>query len=121
MYSPPDPAPALDAVKRARESLRPGFVVDDWLGAEADAVESTALMLAAVGTPAFAEHSAALYGVPTRPLRVDPTTPLELADAVLEVIEELTALHLLADPPRDRTAEDVAAEIDAAVARPLRR
>jgi len=114
-YSPPDPAAALEAVARARAVLRPDSVVDDWLGREADAVESTALMLAAVGTPAFCEHSTALYGVPTRPMRVDPTTPLLLAEAVLESVEELTALHLLAEPARDRTAEEVAAEIDAAV------
>jgi uncharacterized protein (TIGR02421 family) len=91
-------------------------MVDDWLGQEADAVESTALLLASVGTRRFSEHSADLYGVPTRPLRVDPTTPLLLADAVLESVDELTAQHLLTEPPRDRTAEDVAAEIEAAVA-----
>jgi uncharacterized protein (TIGR02421 family) len=95
--------------------LEPGSVVDDWLGQEADAVESTALLLASVGTRQFSEHSAELYGVPTRPLRADPTTPLQLADTVLAEVEELTSQHLLADPPRDRTAEEVAAEIEAAV------
>jgi uncharacterized protein (TIGR02421 family) len=114
-YSPPDPAPALEAVARARAVLQPGSVVDDWLSREADAVESTARMLAAIGTPAFAEHSATLYGVPTRPLRGDPTTPLDLAHVVLAEIEELTTLHLLLEPPRDRTADDVAAEIETAV------
>jgi uncharacterized protein (TIGR02421 family) len=114
-YEPPDPTSPLEAVAAARSRLHPGSVVDDWLGREADAVESTALMLAAIGTPAFTEHSAALYGVPTRPLRGDPTTPLDLAEAVLESIGELTTLQLLEDPPRDRTAEDVAAQIDAAV------
>jgi uncharacterized protein (TIGR02421 family) len=114
-YVPVDPAPVLAAVDAARGSLRPGSMVDDWLGREADAVATTALMLASVGKPSFSEHSAELYGVPTRPLRLDPTTPLLLAESVLTAVDELTAQNLLGDPPRDRTAEDVAAEIEAAV------
>jgi len=111
-----DPKPAREEIAQARRSLRPGSLVDDWLGREADAIESTALLLASVGTRQFSDHSAELYGVPTRPLRVDPTTPLLLADAVLDAVDELTAQHLLIDPPRDRTADDVAADIAAAVA-----
>jgi uncharacterized protein (TIGR02421 family) len=114
-YAPVDPAPALDEMRQVRQSLRPGSLVDDWLVQEADAIESTALLLASVGTRQFSEHSADLYGVPTRPLRVDPTTPLLLADAVLAEVDELTAQHLLAEPIRDQTAEDVAALIEAAV------
>ena len=32
-YAPVDPSPALDGVAQARHSLRPGSLVDDWLGA----------------------------------------------------------------------------------------
>jgi len=113
-YAPVDPTPTLDAVAEARRLLRPGTVVDDWLGHEADAVASTAHLLGSIGTPAFARHSGDLYGVPTRPLRVDPTTPLQLAEAVLESVDELTVLHLLTDPPRDQTSADVAAVLEAA-------
>ena len=72
-YQPVDPTPVLDGVAAARRLLRPGNVVDDWLDREATAVESTALMLASVGTPAFHAYSRKLYSVPTN--RCDSTRP----------------------------------------------
>ncbi|MFO8140544.1 MAG: DUF1704 domain-containing protein, partial [Marinobacter sp.] len=59
--------PVLDGVAAARRRLRPGTVVDDWLEREARSLESTALMLASVGTPAFHAYSRQLYGVPDQP------------------------------------------------------
>jgi len=115
VYAPFEADPALEEIAQVRRSLRPGSIVDGWLRQEADAIESTARMLGSVGTRQFSEHSAELYGLPTRPLRVDPTTPLLLAEAVLTAVDELTAQHLLTDPPRDRTADEVAADIEAAV------
>ena len=64
----------------------PGHVVDDWLEREANAIESTALMLSSLGTPAFHAYSRQLYGVPeaatairsghaTRAGHADPGTP----------------------------------------------
>ena len=73
-------------------------------------------MLAGVGTAALSVHSAQLYGVPTRPLRYDPTTPLALAEQVHETIDELNAVGLLEPPPRDRTGEQVAAALAEGVA-----
>ena len=75
-YARFDAQPVIDGVAEVRRLLRPGAVVDDWLGREARSIEATALMLAAAGTPAFHEYSRELYGVPTRPIRFDPTTPL---------------------------------------------
>jgi hypothetical protein len=54
----------LDGVAAARRLLRPGNVVDDWLDREATAIESTALMLSSVSTPAFHAYSRRLYSVP---------------------------------------------------------
>lgn len=114
-YDPVDPAPVLDGVAAARRLLRPGSVVDDWLDREADALESTALMLAARGTPAFHAYSRKLYGVPEQPLRFDPATPLELAHRVHDALDELRQADLLPPVVRSRTGEEVAAFIEAEV------
>jgi uncharacterized protein (TIGR02421 family) len=114
-YTPIDPADVLDGVNAARRLLRPGNVVDDWLDREAGAIESTALMLASVGTDAFHAHSRMLYGVPAQPLRYDPATPLDLARRVHEAIDDLHAAALLRPAARTRTGEEVAAFIAEAV------
>ena len=88
-YEPFDATDTLAAIDQVRRLLEPGSTVDDWFGRECDAIESTARMLAAVGTAEVFDHSGALYGTPTRPLRYDPTTPLELAERVHEVIGRL--------------------------------
>ena len=114
-YEPVVPGPVLEAVTAARALLEPGNVVDDWLGREADAIEHTVLMLAARETPAFFEHSRALYGVPDQPLRFDPATPLELARRVHNALVELHEVDLVPPVVRTRTGEQVAAYIDAEV------
>jgi uncharacterized protein (TIGR02421 family) len=114
-YTPVDPAPVLDGVATARRFLRPGHPVDDWLDREASAIESTALMLSTVGTPAFHAYSRALYSVPTQPLRYDPATPLQLAEQVHRSLAELNEASLVPPVVRTRTGEEVAAYIEAAV------
>jgi uncharacterized protein (TIGR02421 family) len=115
-YAPFDPASSLDGGAAARRELRGGSYVDGWLEGEARSIESTALMLASLGTAVLSVYSGQVYGVPSRPLRFDPTTPLELAAQVHETIVELKATGLLAPPARDRTGEQVAATLAAAVA-----
>jgi uncharacterized protein (TIGR02421 family) len=114
-YAPVDPAPVLAAVDAARALLQPDNVVDEWLGREADAIESTALMLAARQTPEFFEHSRALYGVPDQPLRFDPATPLELAKRVHDALEELHEADMVPPVIRSRTGAQVAAFIESEV------
>ena len=114
-YAPVDPTPVIEAANAARALLRPGNVVDDWLGREADSIESTALMLAARQTPEFFEHSRALYGVPDQPLRFDPATPLELARRVHDALEELHEADMVPPVIRSRTGAQVAAFIESEV------
>lgn len=114
-YANIDPTPVIDGVDAARRLLRPGSVVDDWLDREATSIESTALMLASLGTPAFHAYSRKLYGVPSQPLRYDPTTPLGLARKVHEAIDDLREAALLPPVLRTRTGEQVAAFIEDAV------
>jgi uncharacterized protein (TIGR02421 family) len=115
-YSPIDPTSVLDGVAAARRLLRPGNIVDDWLDREATAIESTALMLSSVGTPAFHAYSRKLYSVPTQPLRFDPATPLQLAERVHTALEELREAALVPPVVRTRTGEQVAAFIETEVA-----
>lgn len=114
-YTPTDPAPVLDGVAAARRLLRPGTIVDDWLEREARSIESTALMLASVGTRAFHAYSRQLYGVPDQPLRFDPATPLELAHQVHGSLAELADADLIQPVRRSRTSEQVAAHLREAV------
>ncbi len=115
VYQPIDPAPVLEGVEAARRLLRPGSVVDDWLGGEADSIEATARMLASVGTAEFHHQSGRLYSTPTQPLRNDPTTPIDLAERVLDQLSGLVAAQLVRAPDRNRTSADIAAHIEAAV------
>ena len=114
-YAPVDPTPVIEAANAARALLQPGNVVDDWLGREADSIESTALMLAARQTPEFFEHSRALYGVPDQPLRFDPATPLELARRVHDALEELHEADMVPPVIRSRSGAQVAAFIESEV------
>jgi uncharacterized protein (TIGR02421 family) len=114
-YTPRDPQPVLDGIAEARRLIRPGRIIDDWFESEAAALEATALMLSTVGTSAFHAYSREVYGVPTRPLRFDPTTPLELAGAVNAAIDELTLIDMVRPPERDLTGDQVAAELRPAV------
>lgn len=115
-YPEVDPAAALEGVAQARRLIDPGAVVDDWLESQARAVENTALMLSATGTTSFHAYSRELYGVPTQPLRFDPTTPLELAEQVHAALDELSAVDLLRPAVRDMTGEEVADTLRPAVA-----
>ena len=114
-YQPIDPGPVLDGVAAARRLLRGGALPDVWLEDQARAVESTALMLSSIGTPAFHAYSRQLYGVPTQPLRFDPTTPLELAERVESALDELDDASLLRAVPRTRSGVEVAAHLEVAV------
>jgi uncharacterized protein (TIGR02421 family) len=115
-YQPIDPARALDGVQTVRRLLQSG-VVDSWFAREADCVEATARMLSALGTPTFYTYSQQLYGSPTRPLPLDPATPLALAEKVHRSIAQLSAVKLAAPAQRDQTATQVASELEVEVRR----
>lgn len=114
-YQPFDPMPAIEAVRQARREITPVTTIDYWLERQADALERSARMLAAVGTSAFFEYSRQIYGEPTTPLRAVPLTPLQLAELVRATIEQLSHIEMDIAPPEYHSAEKVAKDIERAV------
>lgn len=110
-----DPTPTIEAVREARRQIVPVTTIDLWLERQAQAIELGARMLAGVGTPAFFECGRQLYGEPTAPLRYVPITPLELAQTVLDTIEQLARLDLPIATPEYHSAERVAGQLKTAV------
>ena len=110
-----DPTSSIEAVREARRQIVPVTTIDLWLDRQANAIELSARMLAAVGTAGFFEYGRQLYGEPTAPLRYVPITPLDLAQSVLDTIANLAHIEMHTAPPSDHTAESVAADLDVAV------
>jgi hypothetical protein len=115
-YGPFDPAPSIEAVREARRRTVPVTTIDLWLDRQAEAIELGARMLATAGTPSFYDYGRRLYGEPTAPLRYLPITPLELAQSVHDMIDQLAQVDIPIAPPQYRSAETVAERLACAVA-----
>jgi uncharacterized protein (TIGR02421 family) len=112
-----DPGPTFAALAEARREILPEGLVDRWLARQADAVETSARMLAAAGTPEFFACSRRLYGAPAAPLAGESTTALALADQLEEVLGGLDGMDLGAPPAACHLASAVAERMrDAVVA-----
>jgi len=114
-YQPTDPTPAIEAVREARRAIVPVTSVDLWLDRQAETLERSARMLAAVGTSAFFEYGRQIYGEPTTPHRLFPLTSLQLAERVRGTIEQLARIEMDIAPPEYHDARTVAQDIERAV------
>ena len=114
-YEPVDKGPTIEAVQEARRHLAGNGSVDQWMARQANTLERSAHMLAAVGTPAFFGHARELYGEPTASLRLFPLTSLELAEGVRETIGQLARVDIEIAPPSYHSAEEIALDIERAV------
>jgi len=112
-YTPLDPRDTLAKVEAARQLLDGADPGADMLRRAADAIELGARMLAAVGTPDFHRHSAALYGLPTSPLADQSSTSLELARTF--EITLTSATHLVVAPATTHSSAEVAETVGRAV------
>ncbi len=110
-----DPTPSIELVREARRQIVPFTTIEMWLERHAQSIELGARMLAAVGTPSFFEFGRQLYGEPTAPLRYVAISPLELAQSVLETIDQLAHIDISTAPPAYHSAEEVAVNLDRAV------
>ncbi len=115
-YNPPNPDPTLEILDRARQGLS-DEPVDAWLLRHAEAIETSARMLAAVGTPAFYQHARRLYGAPHDPLLDQISTSHQLALLFDQTMAAVSQIDLGAPEPACHLASAVAAKIKAAVER----
>lgn len=114
-YEPVDTALAIEAVQEARRHLSGKGAIDQWMARQADTLEQSAHMLAAVGTPAFFSHAREIYGEPAALLQLFPLTSLELAESIHETVGQLARVDIEITPPSYHDAEEVALDIDKAV------
>jgi len=114
-YRPFDARPAVAAVAEARRHVDGDARCRAWLTRLADAIETSALMLAARGTPAFREHGAALYGEPTDERHGPGTSALDLARAAEGLWQSVRGLDLGQPAAACHRADGVAAEVRRAV------
>lgn len=87
-YPAIDPTVSLDGVAAARALVRGSSPVHAWLGRLCSTVETTARLLANVGTREFHRHSLTLFGEPKRPFLDGQNSPLDLAQRMDEVLSE---------------------------------
>lgn len=104
-----DAAPVHAQVAEARTLFDFEPVIDAWLERTADAIASSADLLASVGTPAFLEYGARLYGLPTT--HHDGGSPIELARTFERVFAEVSHVDLGAPPAACHLADGVAARM----------
>lgn len=89
-YAPIDVSEPRRLIAQARKPIDGKHVVFEWLSRLADSLERTTHLIEARGTPAFFEHSAELYGQPTRLMLDRKTRVIDLArhmDGTLEGLD----------------------------------
>ncbi len=89
VYPAVDTQMAREAIANARSRIDGQHVVLEWLSRLADTLETTANMIDARGTEAFFNHSAELYGRPTRLMLDKKTKVLDLAHHMDGVLADL--------------------------------
>ncbi|QDU83004.1 hypothetical protein Pla163_00990 [Planctomycetes bacterium Pla163] len=101
-----DAAPVHAQLAEARALIDFEPVIDAWLGRTADAIATSADLLASVEKPAFLEYGARLYGLPTTPHAGG--SPIELARTFDRVFAEVSHVDLGAPPAACHLADAVA-------------
>jgi len=78
-YAPIDVSEPRRLIAQARKSIDGKHVVFEWLGRLADTLDTTTHLISSRGTPEFYQHSAELYGRPTRLMLDKKTRVIDLA------------------------------------------
>lgn len=109
-----DPAPVHAELRDATRGLDDRSPEGRWLLRSAESIGASADLLASTGTPAFAQHGARLFGLPTSDL--SGATPLALAQRVEELDGELRGIDLGDPLPACHLSDGVARRLrDASV------
>jgi uncharacterized protein (TIGR02421 family) len=81
-----DPTASIEAVHQARRLLGKASLPEQWLRRHAADIETSAYMLASVGTVDFYRHGRDLYGAPSDPVLDGTTTSLALANRLDRIL-----------------------------------
>jgi len=116
-YTPTDPAPTHERTAAARRMIDGSSPVHKWLLRVADVIDTGANMVGTVGTKAFHDHSAALYGTPGATLTDNLTRPIDLARSLDDVLAGFKHEDLhLDEAPVKYTAEELVRQIGPPIA-----
>ena len=115
-YTPIDSTESLEGVAAARVLIQGSSPVHAWLDRVSKTIETTARLLATVGTREYYEHSVTLFGEPNRPFLDGLNSPLDLAHRMDEVLSEFDHCDLiLGETPPTISVETLKAHIEEGV------
>ena len=98
-YSPLDADPVLRSIDQIRQQIPDSLPHRGWLIRLSDTIETSARLLAVVGTPKFLKYSSKLFGAPKDPVLDGASTALKLAGTFDHAIDRLCGMDL--DAPED--------------------
>ena len=114
-YARFDPGPTTERLAKVRKLIRDDSPVDRWFATIANKLETSALLLAACGTPDFFTHSRTLYGAPTDVLKDEKSTSLDLANRFSAAFDRISHVDAGAPAPACYLADHVASKMQRAV------
>ena len=112
-----DPEDALASIKKARKLIPECGPFERWGNRIANKLESSAMLLASMGTPDFFLFSTNLYGVPEKLLPDGETTTLDLANHFERMYDNIDQLGIEPDDIPSLTAQKVANKMRRSVQR----
>jgi uncharacterized protein (TIGR02421 family) len=112
---PVDHSPQVEALERIMARCDRDHPVGDHLFKTAWSYATAGRMLAAIGTPAFSEHSIALYGRPDHVYERQQMSAMDGADSILAVTDDLLRSDAIMATVPDIPAEAFADQLRAAL------
>ena len=113
-YAPIDVSEPRRLIAQARESIDGQHFVFEWLGRLADSLETTTHLIDSRGTPEFFEHSAELYGRPTKLMLDRKTRVIDMARHMDGTLDGLDFSKLVVEGYETQlSAEEFAKELEA--------
>ncbi len=113
-YEKYDPSIVFEKLKIAESAFEFDAATNDWLFKIANRLETSARMLASVGTNEFFQYSVDLYGSPTQELIDEENTPLGLATKFDELFAQFQSIDLGESQSAQVTAADVGKAMESA-------
>lgn len=105
-YAAIDTSSAREAIDYAKQQIDGDHVVMQWLGRLCSTLETTAKLIETRGTPEFFDHSAQLYGQPTRFMLDKKTRVLDLAHHMDATLDGIDFDHLVLEGAQDELDAD---------------